>query len=112
MSNRVSTLIWGSVVRNNGDKFYLLKEEPESLYKNPKWQPVDTLRWLACSNEYRSVRNNEVEFGKKGDYDQVYKASYIIFGRDTIIEMIDDPQTSILVEYFSSEEDEVEGNPV
>lgn len=98
---RIKTLVWGSV-RTNGEKYYLLKEEPESPYKSPKWQPEDTLRWLVAEvNNYIYTSKDIGDLGVA----PVYKASYVVFGRNAVVELLDDPQTEILVDYFSSEDE-------
>lgn len=97
---RIQTLVWGSVI-TNGEKFYLLSERPEARIV---WQREDTLKWLACSMNYKLKRNSNVEIGVEGDYDVVYYASHLIFGSDAALELLDDPKTVILVEYFSPEE--------
>lgn len=100
---RIETLVWGSV-RTNGKKYYLLKEEPESPWQNPKWQPENTLRWL--------VADEDSLFVPDGSRRGVYKASYLIFGQDASIELLDDPTTEILVDYYTSEDEDVVISPI
>lgn len=100
---RIETLIWGSV-RSNSKKYYLLKEEPESPWQNPKWQLEDTLRWLVADVDSLFVPNDS----RRG----VYKASYLIFGKNASLELLDDPTTEILVDYYTSEDEDVVANPI
>ncbi len=102
MSEIADSLVWGSV-RTNGEKFYLLEARPEHA---DVWMPEGTVKWLVADkdNYIFSLRENVNQ--------PVYKASHLVFGKDACVELLDDPQTSILVEYFSSEEDDIEGNPV
>lgn len=92
---QVETLIWGSI-RTNGEKYFLLKEEPESPYSVPKWVPDGMTMWLVASEGHKGFVNGK----------PVYDASHLVFGQDASIELLDNPTVSILVDYFDPEEDE------
>ena len=95
---QVETLIWGSI-RTNGEKYYLLKEEPESPYSVPKWIPDGMTMWLvAHKDDYKVI--------SKEPFVPLFRASHLVFGQDASIELLDNPTVSILVDYFDPEEDE------
>ena len=95
---RVSTLVWGSV-RTNGQAYFLLKEEPESPFKYPSWIPDDMRMWLVADCEDYKVTVDS-------PHAPVYRASRLIFGKNASVELLDDPQVFILVDYFDPEQDE------
>lgn len=94
---RIETLIWGSVI-SNGKKYYLLEPTPEKSRK--VWMLEGTLEWQVTEENYRLVRDENSE----EKFTPVYRASNLIFGKDACVELLDNPQTVILVEYFSPEE--------
>lgn len=98
---RIQTLVWGSVT-TNGRKFYLLEDEPIKHKKIGSWQPEGTVCWqVADPDSYTLGRNEEGEY-----VPSVYKASLLVFGKDACVELLDDPTLEILVDYFSSDDDD------
>ena len=95
MSKRIQSLVWGSVI-TNGKKFYLLEAEPD---KSSFWSARDFLKWQVCDSEGFEIVREDLQNRL------IYKASHIIFGKDACIEILDNPQKSIIVEYFESEEE-------
>lgn len=92
---RIETLVWGSVI-SNGKKYYLLEPAPEKSRK--VWMLEGTLEWEVTDSE------NYILVKQEDDFVPVYRASHIVFGKDACVELLDDPHTIIIVEYFSSEE--------
>lgn len=103
-TKRIPTLVWGTV-STNGHRYFLLEPAPEkSRYV---WKPEGMLCWQVTEvGSSKSIRNFDVEVGDEGDYTYVYKASYLVFGKDAVIELLDDPTKVILVDYFSSDDDD------
>lgn len=83
----IQSVVWGTVTAN-GREFYLLEPKPKFAWK---WQIENTLRWLACD-----IGNYRID---KDSGSPVYKASHVIFGGCAMVELLDNPQTTILVEY-------------
>lgn len=99
---RIECLVWGSVT-TNGKKFYLLEPKPET---SVFWMLEGMYKWEVCNAEdYKLTR-----LGEEAEFVPVYNASHIIFGKDAVIELLDNPETSIFVNYFDTEE--VIGNPI
>lgn len=106
---RILSLVWGSVI-TNGRKFYLLEPVPEK--SRLVWMPEGSLRWQVAECEVY-VLKNFAEAGLPAEYNPVYTASHLVFGKDACIELLDNPQTVIYVDYFSSdEEDNVSVSPI
>ena len=94
----VETLVWGSVI-SNGKKYYLLEPTPEKSRK--VWMLEGTLEWEVAEVENYSFVKDE---NSEDNFAPVYRASHLIFGKDACVELLDNPQTDIFVEYFSPEE--------
>lgn len=104
---RILSLIWGSVT-TNGRKFYLLEPAPNK--SRLVWMPEGCLRWQVADAEVYIIKfpyeNSDKAF-------PIYSASHLIFGKDACVELLDNPQTEIYVDYFSSdEEDNVSVSPI
>jgi hypothetical protein len=103
---RIQTLVWGSVT-TNGRKFYLLDDEPIKHKKIGSWQPEGTVCWRVCSEAYTLVNmQGEQDNSLENKYNPVYRASLVVFGKEACVELLDDPQTMLWVDYFSSDDDD------
>ncbi len=94
---RETMLVWGTVTIGQKE-YFLLDFKPAHAYI---WQKPDTTRWLVAECEAHELqRNND------GDFDVIYSASHVVFGTNAVIELLDNPTTHILVDFFSDETEE------
>lgn len=96
---RSKTLVWGYVV-SNGKHFFLL--DPAPAVKFIPWKLEGTLQWQVAEKGTQVAKN--VGDAENPDIQDVYVASHIIFGKESLIKLVDDPNMEIYVEYYSDEE--------
>lgn len=102
----VKSLVWGSVYVAD-KKYFLLEARPE---KREYWYPESLVCWLVADAEGYDVG----KYTEDDEYKVLYRASRLLVGSNAAVELLDNPQTNILVEYFSAEDskEEITGNPV
>lgn len=96
---RSKTLVWG-YVESNGRHFFLIEPIPSKI--RLVWQLEGTLRWMVTERGTHVVKN--VGSDDAPDFQDVYVASHIIFGKESLIKLVDDPTMEIYVEYYSDED--------
>jgi hypothetical protein len=95
---RETMLVWGTVTIRQKE-YFLLDNIP---YRPPyMWQKPDTTRWLVANREGHTPERDE-----QGEYRLIYSASHVVFGTNAVIELLDNPTTHILVDFFSDETEE------
>lgn len=88
----VDTLIWGTV-STNGKKYFLLEPTPAPSLPWMWKSNSGLIRWLVAEeNDYSFLVNDE--------HTVTYNASYIFFGSNAVVELLQNPTVTKSVRYF------------